>query len=362
MKKIDRYIVLEMLTPFLFGLFTFSSILIGGSILFPLISKAIKFGLPGKEIALLLLYQTPQVLSLTFPMATLLASIFAFNRMSSQRETLAFRSAGISFFRIIAPAIVFSLIVSLIHLGFNEFIVPNANQNKEKLLLKIEGVQMKPKQNVNLTEYDEKGLLKRIINVLEIEGKKLTNITIAEFESGKLSRILRAEKGIWNRGQNWVLEEGEIHFFSSSLGSDLIVLRFDKEYINIAVELENYMNREKSVEELDAISLYERIQFKKQTGGVVTRDLLYFHMKFSLPFASFVFCLLGSSVGLRQSRQASSIGIGISLFVIIFYYILYSLSLGLAMANIVSPIIAAWIPNSVTSFFGIYYSRQLAYQ
>lgn len=361
MKKIDRYIVLEMLIPFLFGLFTFSSILIGGSVLFPLISRAVKYGLPASEIVLLLLYQSPQVITMTFPMATLLASIFAFNRMSSDRETVAFRSAGISLFRMLIPALIFSLCVSTIHLTFNELIVPKANQNKEKLLFKIDGVKMKPKENINLTEYDEKGVLKRILNVVNVEGKKLNNITIAEFESGKLSRILRANEGVWNRGENWILEGGEIHFFSESLGSDLIVIDFEKEFININVDLENYMNREKSVEELDAISLYQRIQFKKQTGGKVNKDLMYFHMKFSLPLASFVFCLLGSCVGLRQHRQASSAGIGISLFVIVFYYILYSLALGLAMANTVPAFIAAWIPNLVTSLVGLYYARKLAY-
>ena len=362
MKKIDRYIALEMLTPFLFGLFTFSSILIGGSVLFPLISRAVKYGLPASEIGLLLLYQSPQVITMTFPMATLLASITAFNRMSSHRETVALRAAGISFFRMIFPAIVFSLIISCVHLSFNELIVPKANQNKEALLVKIKGVQMRPKENINLTEYDSEGVLSRIMNVVKIDGKLLKKITIAEFEEGKLSRILRAEKGIWNRGENWILENGEVHFFSKSLGSDLIVLNFEKEFVNIAVDLENYMNREKSVEELDAISLAKRIAFKKQTGGIVNRDLLYFHMKFSLPFASFVFCLLGASVGLRQSRQASSIGIGISVCVIVFYYILYSIALALAMANLVPAMLAAWIPNLVTTAVGLYYSRQLAYQ
>ena len=81
--------------------------------------------------------------------------------------------------------------------------------------------------------------------------------------------------------------------------------------------------KKKSVEEMGAYELYKRIQFKKQTGGNATRDLLNFHFKFALPFASVIFALLGVCVGFRKQRNASSIGVGISILVVVLYYLLF---------------------------------------
>ena len=361
-KRIDNYILSELIPPFIFGVITFSSILVGAGVLFPLISQAAKYGFAFIDTLILFFYQVPQAISITFPMAMLLASLFAFNRLSSDRETIAFRSAGIGFYRLVLPVLFFAVVISLFHLLFNEWVVPRANLQSEERIFLLKGSEIKPKENVNLTEYDSKGDPMRIINVAGINGNKLERITVAEFDNGQLSRIMRAPSGQWNRNKNWELYNGSMHFFSDILGDDLIVVSFEKEVIDILIDLEDYMLREKSVEEMGAYELYNRIQFKKQTGGNVTRDLLNFHFKFALPFASVIFSLLGVCVGFRKQRNASSIGVGVSLLVVVLYYLLYSFAFSLGIAKILPPLLAAWFPNLITGLVALHLARKLAQQ
>ena len=361
-KRFDRYIMAELVGPFFFGLITFSSILIGGSVLFPLISQAAKYGVPFLDMMRVLIYQIPQVFLWTFPMSSLLASIFAFNRLNADREIMGFRSSGIGFFRMMVPALILSLFVSVIHLGFSEFVVPKANQNAHLLLFQLKGGKVKPKEQVNLTEYNAKGQLSRLINVVKVEGNKLFDITVAEFNKGRLLQVLRAPLGYWNRGDTWELENGLVHIFNQDIQEDILLLKFKKEQIDIAIDISKYNERKKRLEEFSALDLLKEIEFKKKIGEQVNRDLLHFYLRFSLPFASFIFCLLGASVGLGKVRQGSSLSIGVSLGFILLYYLLYSFSFALAMGNVLPAWLAAWFPNIVTGIVGLYFTRKLAYQ
>ena len=60
---------------------------------------------------------------------------------------------------------------------------------------------------------------------------------------------------------------------------------------------------------------------------MTTSDTVNYHMKFSIPFASLIFSVLGACVGLRPHRSSSSIGLGISLVIIVGYYVLISIGL-----------------------------------
>ena len=48
---------------------------------------------------------------------------------------------------------------------------------------------------MNLTQYDDRGFLR--INVREVDNDILKDITIAEYESGRLDRVIRAKTGAW---------------------------------------------------------------------------------------------------------------------------------------------------------------------
>lgn len=361
MKILDRYISKEFIGPFLFGLIAFTSIIAGSLILTQVMGEAAKYGIPPLKAAQWMIYQIPAVITLTLPMATLLATMLAFSRLSSDLEIVALRSGGVGILRVAVPVIVIGLLISLFTIWFNEAIVPKASQSAEKIFRTYRHDENPTiKENINLTEYGAKGLPLRTINVAEVTEGVLKNITVAEYEEGKLVRIVQSESGRWLREGGWQFYNGIMHNFSFEDNKKVVVIEFEKETINIQLNPYDFSQREKKVEEMNIRELKERIERKQRTGEAVTGDQLKFHMKFSIPFASLIFSILGISVGLRPHRSSSATGIGLSLLIIIVYYFLIGLSNN--MTHFVPPILAAWLPNLIIGATSLILLRRVALQ
>ena len=74
--------------------------------------------------------------------------------------------------------------------------------------------------------------------------------------------------------------------------------------------------------------------------------------KFTLPFACLVFGLIGSSLGSKSNlRSSRSQGFGLSVILILLYYVLSFLSSSLGVKGVLTPFISAWLPV-LTSFSG----------
>ena len=62
LKLIDRYIIKELIGPFVFGIVAFSFILAGSTVLFPLIGDAAKYGMSKLHLLQLFIYKFPNIL------------------------------------------------------------------------------------------------------------------------------------------------------------------------------------------------------------------------------------------------------------------------------------------------------------
>ena len=133
-KLLDRYLLKELMGPFLFGIIAFSAILAGSTVLFYLVGDAVKYGISLVDFLLIFSYKLPGILVFTFPMSTLLASIIVFSRLSSDSELIALRASGIGFYRLIAPVALFGLTISVITIAFNDVVVPRATNSAELLM------------------------------------------------------------------------------------------------------------------------------------------------------------------------------------------------------------------------------------
>jgi lipopolysaccharide export system permease protein len=360
-KIVDRYIIQELLSPFIFGIISFSSILAGSTILIPLMQEAAKFDIPISQVIQLFVYQVPGIIVFTFPMSMLLATILVFGRMNTDLEIIAFRAAGINFFRLIIPVVAVGMLISLMTIWFNESIVPKANNSATNLLTVIKNKD-KPtlKQNLNITEYDTEGKPSRIINIVEIDKGILKQATVLEYQKGELIRAIKATEGKWRDDGAWEFYKGTMHNFTLSDRRKAIVMDFEKEVINININPLDIKNREKQIEEMNAKELNNRIKLSKRTGQNYKNDLVRYHLKFAVPFASLIFSILGASIGLRPHRSTSAIGLGISLVIVILYYVL--LGVGLGIAHIVPPIVAAWMPNLIVALAAVLLLKKVASQ
>ena len=100
--------------------------------------------------------------------------------------------------------------------------------------------------------------------------------------------------------------------------------------------------------------LKKEIQLKISLGKNPIKDKVNYHIKFAVPFASLIFSILGVSVGFSHHRSSSARSLGISLIVIVIYYILVALGTGLGLLMIIPPFLSAWLPNIIIGLVSIF--------
>ena len=107
--------------------------------MFELVRRLVEDGLPAWIAAQVMLLSLPRFLVLSFPMATLLASLFVFTRLTANSELTALRSVGVSTVRLVVPALVLSGVITGMTFVLNDVVVPRANTQAEVTLQKALG-------------------------------------------------------------------------------------------------------------------------------------------------------------------------------------------------------------------------------
>ena len=351
-KIIDRYIFRELIEPFLFGLGAFTAILSASMILFELVRAVALRGMPLIVALQIFIYRLPGVVVYIFPMATLLAALLAFSRLSNDSEVVAFRASGISLYRLIIPVLFLGLLVSFASLGFSEIVVPESNKAAKNLLIETTA-KHKPKlqKNVFVPEL-EKGKLKRIFYAEILKGDTMQDVIVQEFSEGKLTQILTAKEAQWQK-EEWLFRSGTIYLIAET-GEYKHLIKFKEQALAIKYTPADFYVGDRNPDEMTIAELRNFVSLKEKMGVEVTDFKIQLNMKMALPFASLVFALLGAPLGLTPRRASSSIGLGLSIIVIFVYYILAFISMAVGELKLIPPGLSAWLPNIITGGIGWY--------
>ncbi len=355
----DRYLVTQMLVPFLFGVGAFSSVILAIGSLFELIRLITDAGLSVLTALQIFGYQIPGFMVYSFPMSMLLATLLSYSRMSGDGETTALRSCGVSTYRLVLPALVLSLFVTGMTYVFNEAIVPAANWQSRSTLrsaLNQENLQFKS-QDIFYQQYGEvpqedgtsKQGLVRSFYARKFDGKEMRGLTVLDFSQGQLQQILAAESAIWLPEQNvWRFSKGTTYLIGPD-GNYRSILRFDNQNLQLPRAPLDLAQDQRSAEEMNIADLRRNIDLLKQSGNTkeVRKLEVRLEQKYALPFICVVFAIVGASLGMRPQRTGAAIGFGLSVLIIFGYYLLLFICGALGQVEFLSPIAAAWMPNLI---------------
>lgn len=354
-KMIFSYIAKEITIPFLFGVLAFSTITAGGALIPGLINDANQYNLSiGKVIALFFL-RMPKIVSYTFPMSALLAALMSFSRLSSENEITAFRAGGISLYKLMVSPLIFGFIVSVMTIFFNEAVVPKASFLEENTIIQLKDVSKnRPdiKKNINIPTY-ENGYLKRLLYAHTMEGPVMKEVSVSEYDNGRLARIIFSEEAEWQEGTGWEFRRGTMHQFAGNRRK-AYVIDFEKEIINMDVQPRDVSGRAKDPDQMDIWELKDHINRQVSYGADVTELKVKWHQKIAIPFACLVFVLMGAPMGIRPQRSSSSVGLGLSILILFFYYVLLSVGMWFGLMGALTPLLAAWLPNILIGIYGTY--------
>ncbi|MAV70497.1 MAG: hypothetical protein CMG04_07105 [Candidatus Marinimicrobia bacterium] len=126
MRLVSRYLIRELILPFVFSLLIIVFILFINFLL-RAIDRFLGKGLDIQIILEYLFLNLAWIIALSVPMAVLIATLMTFGRLSEDNEINAMRASGISFLSIIRAPLIFGLFIASILIYFNNFILPEMN-------------------------------------------------------------------------------------------------------------------------------------------------------------------------------------------------------------------------------------------
>lgn len=355
----DRYILTELAAPLFFGVGAFSSIGLAVGTLFNLVRKITELGLP-LEIALrIFLLQMPYFIGLSFPMATLLASLMAYSRLAKDSEVVALRGCGVSIYRLVLPAVVLGLLVTGMTFAFNEVLVPTTKYqastiyeqalNQKKLPFQDNNIFYQQFDDVKLPNGEENQQLIRLFYAHQFDGQQMKGLVVLDFSQKDLNQVVTAESATWNPTQNiWNFLNGTIYLVAAD-GSHRNILRFEQQQLQIPRIPLGLAQPNRDPIEMNIAEAKQHLKRLRQGGSEKkVRELeIRIQQKYALPFTCIMFALIGASLGARPQRTSTATGFGISLLIIFIYYLLSFSTDMLGQIGVLSPLMAAWLPISL---------------
>jgi len=346
----DRYIGQELALPFLFGVGAFSSIGVSVGALFDLIRKVTNAGLSVGLALKVLALQLPEFIVLAFPMATLLATMMTYSRLSSDSELVALRACGVSVRRLVAPAIVLSLLITGLTFTFNELITPAANYQAAITLEQALNAERPPFQESDILYQEfQQGSgrhLNRLFYARQFDGERMRGLTILDFSQDGLDQIISAESATWNVGKNsWDFFNGTIYAVSPD-GSFSHIVKFDHQELQLPRTPLDLASRTKADDEMNIAEARRQLEMIRQSGDAreIRTWQVRIQQKYALPFVCLVFGLVGASIGVLPQRTSRATSFGISVVIIFGYYLFAFIANAMGEVGVLSPWMSAWLP------------------
>jgi lipopolysaccharide export system permease protein len=350
-RTLHKYLIIEQIGPLSVCFFGLSLILIMGRLLQLtryLFTSSLTFG----DLLEIMALAMPNLVLYALPMSTLVGVLLAFVRLNSDNELVALRAAGVGFHQFL-PGILALLVATTLFSYVNAiYLMPSANRAFEIKL---------------------KSLGRSILPLLLKEGTFINAVPKVVFFFGSVDPANLKIEGVFvqdNRQPDIqvviVADHAQIAYPSDA--SQLIFKIFDGMITRVsddlkssqAIAFRNY-DLTLSMSELLGESPGFRKGRKEMTLGELLEvmhkrapehDLSYsleFHRRLALPFSCLLLGLVGAPLGALFRQKGRMAGITVGLAVFLAYYIALSAGKGLGENGIISPFLAVWLPNLLTS-------------
>ena len=372
---IDRWLIAQILPPMLFAISAFTVISLSVGVMFDLIRKIVEFGLPLFLAIKVLFFSLPSFLVLSFPMAVLLSTLLAYGKLSANSELLALRSLGIKTSRIIAPAIAVSILMTGLTFYFNDNLVPASNKLAESTLRAGIGSSFSSeegKDNIMFSRYGSRiesatnkptkinTFLTHIFYASWFENNIMQGVTVLDFSRQDIQQILKAKSAVFDKeNSSWIFSDGSI--VSVDQGGQTTNIQFEKYRYPFVEGPLDLARVPKDATEMSLKQALEAERIYKETGNLkeIRRIQVRIQEKFTLPFACLVFGLIGSSLGSKSNlRSSKSQGFGLSVILILVYYVMSFVFSSFGVKGVLSPIVATWLPVLISMGGGIYFLKK----
>ncbi len=362
MTRLDRYILTETLGPLGLGFAVYTFILLI-RFLFDSAELIIRRGLSGGEVLDLVLLSLPSIMVLTIPMALLFGILIAIGRLSSDSELVAMRATGMSLFALYRPILLLSVVLTGVNVYLMAGLLPRANHQLQvkrfEIIAQTAARQVEPR-----VFYEEwEGFLLYVSEILP--GDDLwQGVFLAPAVPTGDNAITTARQGrlsVDDDGEQILLTlfDAITHQVDLRNPDHYQVIRHERLDVVLDDQFTSgqraNLSASKGVRELSLSELRQWRDDPERPDHLRNLASVEIHKKFAIPTACLVFGLFAVPLGFNNRRGGKSSGFGISIGVILIYYVMLSNGEDAARVGRASPWMAMWLPNLIFSAFGLFF-------
>ncbi|MBV5260898.1 YjgP/YjgQ family permease [Synechococcus moorigangaii CMS01] len=353
---LDRYIMAQLVGPFLFGLGIFTSLGLSIGVLFEVMRNVVANEITWAIAFQVLALRLPEFLVLGLPMATLMGTLTAYSTLSSFSEIIALRSVGLPPWRLMIPGLLLGILITGLTFCLNDWVVPQTTKQATTILSIAKGEATDSYQEKNIiypeyqrlrTENGNREVLKTLFYAETFDGTQMNNLTILDRAALNSQRIITAVAAQWNAArQGWQIQDGSIYAIGAD-GSFSDIKTFDTDFLNLseaplilATQCQQPSEMTLKVIDicLDSLRL-SRNERRIRTLQVEKQE------KFAVPFVCLVFALVGAAIGLRPQNSSRATSVGLSVAIVFAYYLIAVISSSMGVWGTLTPMLGAWFPN-----------------
>jgi lipopolysaccharide export system permease protein len=353
---LDRLILSDLARFFCFILGGFSALILIIT-LFQLLDYITRNNIEWTVVANYLLFLLPWIVNSIAPMAALVAVMVTFGILHKTSQVVALKASGQSIFRLAAPALLASVLLSAFVFVNQDYILPFTNRRQNNLRYLIRKGQEPPQTFYQTSNKWIFGSDSRIFNYAYFTPTTNTfarlNVLDLSREPFSIKRRLYARRATWdNSTQEWVLEKGWERRFEGD--RPIAFEPFAQRRVSLA-EHPDYFKKESVGSSSMTLSELRRAITDLSHSGFDVLDLrIALQSKIAFPLTCLVMVLVGLPFSFSVGKRGALYGVAIGIAIGLAYWGLTGLFEQMGRYEMLPPMLAAWGPNLLFGAGGLY--------
>ncbi|MFR9166273.1 MAG: LptF/LptG family permease [Dysgonomonas sp.] len=279
-----------------------------------------------------------------------IAVIFFTSKLADNSEIIAMLSTGMSFKRLMKPYMISAAVISIFSFVLSSFIIPPANvvridfQNK---YIKNKKIDYAERIQIQL----EPGVIAYIGRYYD-NDKKGYDFSLDKFDGQQLVSRLTANRIEYDSAYHWTLLDYTIRDFEGMREHISYGPKIDT---TLAIVPKDFLISVNDFEQMTTPELYRHIKRQKERGIGQTQPFeIEFHKRFASIASAFILTIIGAALSSRKVKGGMGLNIGIGLLLSVSYILFMTVSSSFAVSGVMSPFVAAWLPNFIFIIIAAY--------
>lgn len=354
MKILDRYIIKQYITTFLFAIIALAMVITVVHYS-ENVGRLNNYDAPTSEIVIYFLNFVPNIVALMYHLFIFISTIFFTSKLAYRSEFIAMLATGMHIKRILRPYIIGAIIISICSLVLNHFIIPQSNKfvyNFEEKF--IRGTERKGSaQNVHVKIGKNTYVYIKSFNMQKNSGDMFTEET---FEGNILKEKLYADNIRYvDSTQKWVLNNVKIRTFDGLNETIQTEHSLEKNY---NLKPKDFTEDLQRINTLNSIDLYDKTQVESSRGLENINAYSYeFHRRTSDAFSGIILTIIAVCIASMKIRGGSGLHLALGIILSAMFLLFVKLTNTYVINSGMNALVASWIPNIIFGVAAIFMVR-----